>query len=673
MSNQDFPFGYNHLGVGNPFDFPLDNEFSNDTPNFEPTNSLLFNGFGLTGRSIVSHSAMSHPGLGRGRMPVLGPFFRPLVNMHEGLQMNPPFPDSQSQLPFAPRLSNPALVVRTDPPASLVRAALPQPPPQPAMSGRNRKRRASEKAISELKHMRLIDLKEDDDCCIICMEAFVDIKSSTDEPKSENALQMPCGHVFGSHCLKLWLKDHSTCPTCRKEVDFVEEDERSERAVGEMNRRRNAIDRDMAHLRRAAERIARRQVHHGQHARDDISGAVRHQVLEVELIVQQRQRITAPRLDPAAREHGAEDVSWTHALLQPNSHYSPYLDMFPQGRDSIHEVEGPMNPRHSHPTLSHPRVPHLPQALPRPLQAYNNHPGVIHRAGPPQGIFSPDHSFTHRQQPQPQLQQPSTMPQRSQSRGQSQRQSPYFDSYPGVNLVGRVPVLPNSGPIDEASDLVDALNDSPRVLRGPVSGCTRHLSGAQHNPHGIPRQDHQQSLQSHYQGLGGDMSYLWEPNGQLHHQQQQYQHQQQLLQQQQQQRLRRQTYTDSSHEVSMNHLPGPACVAGPQLAAHAPHQQRQQQCAYTEMGMCQHQFSFANSSGFAAGGIAVVAPEMAQIVNLNCGHGFHRACLLSTKNRAPRVVGSAVWLCGRCGKYEPERGSIEGRQQALEQAQQTVG
>lgn len=641
MSNQDFPFGYNNnLGVGNPFD----NEFLGDIPNVEPINSLLFNSFGLAGRSVITHSTMSHPGLGRGRMPVLGPFFRPLVDMHEGLQMNPPFLDPQSQLPFVPRLSNPALVVRAEHPVPLVRAALPQPPPQPAMSGLNRKRRASEKAISELKLMRLIDLKEDDDCCIICMEAFVDIKSSTDEPKSENALQMPCGHVFGSHCLKLWLKDHSTCPTCRKEVDFVEEDERSERTVVEMNRRRNAIDRNMTNIRRTAERMARRQAQHGNRARDDMAGAIRHQVLEVELIVQQRQRIAAPRLDPVAQEHGAEDVGWTHAQLQPNSHYSPFLDMFPQGRDSIHEIEGPMNNRHGHP-----RVPHLPQALrPTILQAYNNHPGLIHRVGPPQRIFGPEHVLAHRQQQQ----QPSTMPQRSQSRGQSQRQSPYFEPYPGVNLASRAPIQPNVGPIDGIG-LGNVLNGSPRVLRGPVSGCTRHLSNVQHNPHVVPAH-RRENPQSHYQGLGGDTSYLWESNGRLHHQQQQ-------------QQLRHQAYADS-HEISMNHLPGPSRpTCGLQTAAPAPHQQGQQQCSYTEMGMCQHQFSFANNSGFAAGGIAVVAPDMAQIVNLNCGHGFHRACLLSTKNRAPRIVGSTVWLCGRCGKYEPERGPMEGRQQ------QTVG
>lgn len=149
--------------------------------------------------------------------------------------------------------------------------APPSPPiPQPS-NGRNRKRRASEKAISELKHMRLIDLKEDDDCCIICMEPFVDIKASTDEPKQENALQMPCGHIFGSHCLKLWLKDHSTCPTCRKEVDFVEEDERGAMATN----RRRVGGVDLRHIPGVSSRRVGRE-------------ATVNRLVEVEVIVRQQ-------------------------------------------------------------------------------------------------------------------------------------------------------------------------------------------------------------------------------------------------------------------------------------------------------------------------------------------------------------------------------------------------
>ncbi|RPB00897.1 hypothetical protein L873DRAFT_1827539 [Choiromyces venosus 120613-1] len=102
---------------------------------------------------------------------------------------------------------------------------LPRPSSPPRMVLPKRKRHASEKALAELKPLALRELKEDETACIICMEDYVDVPDSTDELKTEHALQMDCGHHFGSYCLKIWLKGHSTCPTCRREVDFVEEEE----------------------------------------------------------------------------------------------------------------------------------------------------------------------------------------------------------------------------------------------------------------------------------------------------------------------------------------------------------------------------------------------------------------------------------------------------------------
>ena len=88
-----------------------------------------------------------------------------------------------------------------------------------------RRRRASASAIAALQILRLTDLPEDERCCNICMEQYVEEKYPCDQPKKENATRMPCGHVFGSYCLKQWLQNHNTCPACRMEVDFVEVEE----------------------------------------------------------------------------------------------------------------------------------------------------------------------------------------------------------------------------------------------------------------------------------------------------------------------------------------------------------------------------------------------------------------------------------------------------------------
>ena len=85
-----------------------------------------------------------------------------------------------------------------------------------------RKRRASASAIANLPTLRLADLPEDDRLCNICMEPYLDEKYHCDKPKKENATKMPCGHVFGSYCLKQWLQNNNTCPACRTEVDYVE-------------------------------------------------------------------------------------------------------------------------------------------------------------------------------------------------------------------------------------------------------------------------------------------------------------------------------------------------------------------------------------------------------------------------------------------------------------------
>ena len=38
------------------------------------------------------------------------------------------------------------------------------------------------------------------------------------------ATQLKCNHIFGKDCLLAWFEDHSTCPICRRDVDYLVED-----------------------------------------------------------------------------------------------------------------------------------------------------------------------------------------------------------------------------------------------------------------------------------------------------------------------------------------------------------------------------------------------------------------------------------------------------------------
>lgn len=40
----------------------------------------------------------------------------------------------------------------------------------------------------------------------------------TDFQKGSKNLILPCGHLFHPDCIKPWLKDHNTCPVCRKQL-----------------------------------------------------------------------------------------------------------------------------------------------------------------------------------------------------------------------------------------------------------------------------------------------------------------------------------------------------------------------------------------------------------------------------------------------------------------------
>ena len=118
------------------------------------------------------------------------------------------------------------------------------------------KKHATQSALDTLKSIDVTSLPEGDRRCHICIQDYYvkpvgprspyieDVKdeddtqnvlsstrekltcgkgetvpSSSEEDERETPLEMPCGHVFGSTCLKAWLYQSPTCPLCRVEVE----------------------------------------------------------------------------------------------------------------------------------------------------------------------------------------------------------------------------------------------------------------------------------------------------------------------------------------------------------------------------------------------------------------------------------------------------------------------
>ncbi len=63
-----------------------------------------------------------------------------------------------------------------------------------------------------------------DATCSICTQPYEN--QTTDSGSFENAVRLPCKHVFGSECLLEWLRHGNTCPLCRGELLFPDEDGR---------------------------------------------------------------------------------------------------------------------------------------------------------------------------------------------------------------------------------------------------------------------------------------------------------------------------------------------------------------------------------------------------------------------------------------------------------------
>jgi hypothetical protein len=56
--------------------------------------------------------------------------------------------------------------------------------------------------------------------CVICTESHLTLPWNHAAPKDSDPCLLPCGHVFGTKCLELWLETQDTCPSCRFQLKY---------------------------------------------------------------------------------------------------------------------------------------------------------------------------------------------------------------------------------------------------------------------------------------------------------------------------------------------------------------------------------------------------------------------------------------------------------------------
>jgi len=85
---------------------------------------------------------------------------------------------------------------------------------------------ASKSAIENMPAVEISESHVSSDLsqCAVCLEDF--------EVGGE-ARQMPCKHMFHSDCIMPWLKLHSSCPVCRFQMPFDDEDDDTEKRQAE--------------------------------------------------------------------------------------------------------------------------------------------------------------------------------------------------------------------------------------------------------------------------------------------------------------------------------------------------------------------------------------------------------------------------------------------------------
>ena len=70
--------------------------------------------------------------------------------------------------------------------------------------------------VVNLPRVKSADLNQEskDQNCGICLSKY----GKEENLDKDTPAKLPCGHVIGAECIKLWLQQHKSCPLCRREV-----------------------------------------------------------------------------------------------------------------------------------------------------------------------------------------------------------------------------------------------------------------------------------------------------------------------------------------------------------------------------------------------------------------------------------------------------------------------
>lgn len=58
--------------------------------------------------------------------------------------------------------------------------------------------------------------------CSLCLETDLELRSPMEPPGDHTPALLPCGHVFGYHCLSIWRRQsgNRSCPACRTSFEY---------------------------------------------------------------------------------------------------------------------------------------------------------------------------------------------------------------------------------------------------------------------------------------------------------------------------------------------------------------------------------------------------------------------------------------------------------------------